>query len=105
DGGRHLPLAVRREHLHPYTRITRGVPFERTRCGGPAAHRDSLRRPGFVSRTQAALSRDLWTLAVSRARLHGAVRESEGGATRNRSHRHYVRSGGSSGAAGRAETG
>ena len=105
DGRRHLPLAVRRKHLHAYSRIARRVPFERARCRGPAAHCDPLRRPGLVPRTQAPLPRNLRARALSRPELHGSVWKSEDRAARNRPHRYHLWRGGSARAAGRAKTG
>ena len=67
---RDLSLPVRREHLHSYSRTARGVPSNALDACGLVAHGDSLRRSGAVPGTQAALSRNLWSLAVPGARLH-----------------------------------
>ena len=64
-----LPLAVRREHLHPYAWDPGGLSFQCAGCQRPIAHRDPLRRSGSVFRAQAALSRDLRPGALSRGRI------------------------------------
>ena len=58
---------VGRQHLRALPRHPHRVPDQRRRCGGPAAHVDSLRRPGAVSRAQAPVSPDLQQGRVSRA--------------------------------------
>ena len=90
DGRRHLPLAIGRKHLHAHSGAARGVPLERARRQRPAAHGHSLRRPGAVSRAQAALSRDLWPRGVSGAGVRHSLREGEDRSSRHGPHAGHV---------------
>src|SRR5579872_1588667 len=99
-----LSLAMRREHFHAYSGAESSVSIERVGCGGPAAHGDSLRRSGAVPRAQAAVSRNLWALAVSGAGLHGSVRQSEDRAAGNGFDGDHVWRGGTASVASCAET-
>ena len=58
---------VGRQHLRALPRHPHRVPVQRQRRGRPAAHGDSLRRPGAVSRAQAPLPPDLQQGRLSRA--------------------------------------
>ncbi len=58
----HIPGLARRDAV------------ERAGCGRSATHRDSLRRPGAVPRTQAAVSRALQSFAACRHRVYDSVR-------------------------------
>ena len=60
-------------------------------CRRTVAHRDSLRRSGAVSRTQATVSRKFRTRALSRAGLHDPVRQGEDCASRHRLDRDHLR--------------
>ena len=61
------------------------VPEQRRRRRGPAAHGDSLRRSGALSRAQAPLPPDLQQGRLSRPGLHDSVRQ---GLAPPRRHRH-----------------
>ena len=77
--------------VHAHTGFAGGVPFE---CFGRCrslAHRDPLRRPRALPRTQTALSRNLRPRGVPGSGLHGAVRQSQSGAGGNRSDRDHLR--------------
>jgi 2-oxoisovalerate dehydrogenase E1 component len=76
-GGAIYHSQSRREHLHAYSGPARRLSLE---CAGrewPAAHGDSLRRPGAVSGAQAALSRDVWPRALSWAGFAIPFRQGE----------------------------
>ena len=90
---RDLSLPVRRKRFYSHSRPAGGVSLERAGRRGAVAHRHPLRRSRSFPRAQAALSRNLRPRALSRAGLHGAVRQSQGRAAGNGSHRHYLRCG------------
>ena len=94
-----------REHLHAYARNASSIPVECIGCGRSFAHRDSLRRSGFVSGTQAALSRDLRASAVSGAGLHDSVWQSQDCSAGDGSDRDHLRGRRSAGFASCAEAG
>ena len=97
SGGRDL-----RAHARPAHRPA----VERAGRRRPAAHGDSMRRPGALLRAQAPLSADLQQGAVSRAGLHDPVRQGVGRARRHRHRRLHLGRAGAAlaarGAAGRA---
>ena len=72
---RPVPQPVGREHLRALSRASHRLSVERGRCGGPAAHRDPLRRSGDVPRAQAPVSPDVQQGRVPGPRLHDSVRQ------------------------------
>ena len=66
---------VRRLDLRAHAGHPHRLPVERAGCRRPAAHGDSLRRPGALLRAQAPVPADLQQGGVSRTGLHDPVRQ------------------------------
>ena len=83
---------VGRLDLRAHARHQNRAALERPGRGRPAAHGDSMRRPGALLRAQASLSPDLQQGAVSRRGLHGAARQGiRGSRWQRRRHLHVGR--------------